>query len=116
MDLIRLTLMQVEGEEPIPDMTNYSEEQRVYHSALLIEAGLVDGNIVEGSTGFPEGTVMRRLTWAGHEFLDAVREDSIWNKVKQKVIKPGASWTFGLLVEYAKAEIKHQLFPPDAVG
>jgi hypothetical protein len=28
----------------------------------------------------------RRITYAGHEFLDASRSDTVWNKAKEKVL------------------------------
>jgi len=34
------------GEEPKPDLPPYTEEQRLYHSALLIEAGLAHGEVI----------------------------------------------------------------------
>jgi hypothetical protein len=43
MNLIHLLLLETESEEPRPDLSQYSEGHRVYHSALLIEAGLVHG-------------------------------------------------------------------------
>jgi hypothetical protein len=73
MNLIRLLLLETEGEEPKPDLSPYSGEQRVYHSALLIEAGLIDGQIIPNAIGLPARTVSLRLTWSGHEFLDATR-------------------------------------------
>ncbi len=40
MDLIRLLLRGYEGEEPKPDLSNYTNEQKVYHDQLLADAGL----------------------------------------------------------------------------
>ena len=45
MELIRLSLLEVEREEPAPDLSGYTKDQKVYHMALYIEAGLVDGDI-----------------------------------------------------------------------
>ena len=39
-------LLEVEGKPPPPDFAGYTEEQQVYHMALCIEAGLVDGVVV----------------------------------------------------------------------
>jgi len=44
MNLIRQLLLLYEGEEPKPDLSQFSEDQQVYHSALLIEAKPVDGS------------------------------------------------------------------------
>lgn len=68
MELIRLSLPEVEGEEPAPDLSGLTEEQKVYHMALCIEAGLLDGDIVENGDGCPAAAVAIRLTWKGHEF------------------------------------------------
>jgi len=50
MNLIRLLLLETEGEDPKPDLSAYTEDQCVYHSALLIEAGLVDGQTRAGKS------------------------------------------------------------------
>lgn len=39
-----------------------------------------------------------KLTWEGHEFLDAAREDTRWNKAKEVAAKTG-SLTFSMLKE-----------------
>jgi hypothetical protein len=81
-DLIRLLLQQIEGVEDVGDLSKYTRDQQLYHSCLLIEAGLVHGNVVPGQDGEPIGTRVSRLTWDGHEFLDMTRDPSIWSKAK----------------------------------
>lgn len=41
-----------------------------------------------------------RITWAGHEFLDSVRDPEIWRKTKEGANKMG-SWSMKLLGEMA---------------
>src|SRR5205809_44427 len=53
MELIRQSLFEVEGEKPVLELSAYTEDQKVYHMALCIEAGLVDGDIVKDSNGYP---------------------------------------------------------------
>jgi hypothetical protein len=96
MELVRLLLLEVEGEEK-PDLSKYAEEVQVYHMALLIEAELIDGSVVSGSNGYPAATHAIRLTWKGHEFLDAARNETIWKKALAKVKESGASITLSLL-------------------
>jgi hypothetical protein len=81
-DLIRLLLQEIEGVEDVSDLSKYTKDQQLYHSCLLIEAGLVHGTIVVDQNGDPVSTRISRLTWSGHEFLDMTRDPSIWNKVK----------------------------------
>lgn len=81
-DLIRLLLQQIEGVENVEDLSNYTDAEQLYHSCLLIEAGLVHGTIVPDQNGDPASTRVSRLTWAGHEFLDMTRDPTLWSKVK----------------------------------
>jgi hypothetical protein len=93
MDLIRLLLLEVESGEKPEAMDHYTEEQILYHCELAIEADLLDGQVVHGAQGDAVGARIQRLTWGGHEFLDAAREDSVWSQAKKKTIETGGSWT-----------------------
>lgn len=112
MNLIRLQLLWVEGEEPVPDFAGYTEEQKVYHMALCIEAGLVDGVIVPNANGYPAATSAIRLTWKGHEFLDAARNDTIWRKVLERLKKAGVQVPLAVLEEVLKETAKEALGLP----
>ncbi len=109
MDLIRLQLLELEGEAPVPELTNYSEEQKVYHMALCIEAGLIDGEMVRDSNGYPAATAAIRLTWKGHEFLDAARNDKVWKKAGEHIKKSGVQVTMTLLEELLKKLLKEAM-------
>ena len=116
MDLIRDLLGQVEAIDADGSYLSVDDRLAVHQVSLMKDAGLVDANLLEDGNGLYNGANVFRLTWAGHDFLDAVREDTVWNKIKKNVIKPGASWTFAMVLEYAKMEIKQQIFkaqPPD---
>jgi hypothetical protein len=112
MNLIRLLLFETEGEDPKPDLSTFSEDQRIYHSALLIEAGLIEGIIRKGTNGFPNGTVRIRLTWAGHEFLDAARNDTIWHKAGERIKKSGVDVSLSVLKEVLNQLLKQSLGLP----
>ena len=112
MNLIRLLLLKTEGEDPKPDLSAYAPAQCVYHSALLIEAGFVDGVIIPNASGFPASTVCLRLTWAGHEFLDAARNDTIWQKADERIKKSGVDVTISLMKEILNQLLKQSLGLP----
>ena len=80
LELIRVLLLEVEGKATIqPQKLNapgFSPDQVDYHVDLLIDAGYLNGYRMAG------GTLPTVLTWVGHEFLDATRNDTIWQKVK----------------------------------
>ena len=107
MDLIRNILLQTEAGQPIVG----EKTAVVYHIALLKEAGFVEAVIRNGPWGMPSEAVIRRLTWAGHDFLDAMRDETIWKKAKDKFIKPGVSWTVSILAEWLKQEARRRFFP-----
>lgn len=46
-----------------------------------------------------------RITWAGHEFIEKVRDEEIWRKTKEGATKTGI-WTFKLIGDLASAAIK----------
>lgn len=108
MELIRLLLLEAEGEEK-PDLSGYTEAQRVYHAALLIDAELVEGAIAGGSNGFPVAAHIIRLNWMGHEFLDAARNPSVWKKAMEKVQSGGASLPLPVLQDLLISFVKKQV-------
>ena len=81
-----------------------------YHVELLIEAGLVHGKVSKTLGPGPYDFMAIRLTWNGHEFLDAIRSDTIWQKTKSSFLSKGLSMTFDLVksvaVEVASAYLK----------
>ena len=106
MELIRYILLQKEAEEPIDG----GHAEVVYHIALLKEAGFVEAVIRNDPLGVPSDAVILKLTWAGHDFLDAARDNKIWNMAKEKFIKPGVSWTFSILLEWLKQQAHQRVF------
>jgi hypothetical protein len=105
MDLVRAILMGTADDADI-DVAKYSREEVWYHVFLLEQAGYIKALIG------PQQTLDFQifcLTWEGNEFLDAMRDDTLWSKAKEKVIKPGASFTAKLLFEWLKTEIRQKL-------
>lgn len=109
LNLIRLLLLVVEGEEPKPDLSGYTQEQQAYHMAKLIEANLVHGGIVRDENGSSVGASAVELTWAGHEFLDAARNETIWKKVGGKLTKAGVAVGLPLLQQMLTDSLKEHL-------
>jgi hypothetical protein len=100
MDLIRAILLAVEscssGLAPKIEIHDYTQEQINYHVYLLGEAGLAKVHNITPDGGSP-AALISSLTWAGHEFLDASRENKIWNLAKDSINKVGGAtiqiWT-----------------------
>jgi hypothetical protein len=115
-DLIRRIMIDVQNTPAgsICENIAYPEydQATVYeHEKLLIDEGFVDGQVVEEFGGIG-AAVITGLTWKGHDFLDAAKDDTIWNKVKQTVLTSTVSITFSLLLELLKAEARKKLGLP----
>lgn len=89
IDLVRKILLEVEssginGLEGISfRLEGYDDEVVARHVQLLDEAGYVAAVFIEPDQGGIILNRINRLTWKGYEFLDAARNDSIWQSVKK---------------------------------
>ena len=105
MDLVREILLRVEagesGRTALNDLpAEFSEADIGRHVELMIEHGLLEGTVVPSSTG-PEHKVLtfdiRRMTWEGHDFLDAARNETIWIKAQRLCREKTGGLAFDLL-------------------
>ena len=98
MDKVRSVLLALEEIEgafitalkaaPLGDTKDWAET--IEYLRLLESAGYVENS----------GRSSYRMTWAGHEFLETVRDPEIWSKTKEGANKLG-SWSIKLLSELA---------------
>lgn len=79
------------------------------HVSWMRDADLVDARVQSYVDNSAPAAVVLRMTWAGCDFLDAARSDTLWAKAKKSVIAPTASWTFDILKDWLKEEIKQGL-------
>ncbi|MCI4680617.1 DUF2513 domain-containing protein [Rhodoblastus acidophilus] len=120
MDLVRELLLKLEALDIPPGVVRPLSP---YNPAMAVngftgdEVGhhlrmLVSGNLVEtaGSQSFgPDGSlVFRQISWAGHDFLDSVRDPEIWAKTKKGAAAAGG-FTVDLLKDLAKGLVKKQI-------
>ena len=81
-----------------------------YHVALLFDAGLAEGRIIKSDASGIVGASIDRLTSSGHDFCDGIRQDTIWNKAKEHILKPGTSYGLSILIEYVKLQVHQRVF------
>lgn len=100
---MRLTVEDIEAKIP------YSFEEISYHVALLLDADFI------AATEFPimgspfDSYIISRITMCGHDYLDSVRDDTIWHKTKKKLGVFLSSAPLSLISDVASAIIKAQL-------
>jgi hypothetical protein len=106
-EVIRKILIKIEELPPNGTLQSFQlstegidKDSAAFHMWLLINAGLVDGNSADTLTS--RSCIARRLTWAGCEFLDGIKKDSSWNKVKETAKSRGLDLTFDVISATAK--------------
>lgn len=53
------------------------------HLRLLREANYINAQSISSASG--ENYFVYDLTFQGHDYLDSIRDDSVWHEVKQKI-------------------------------
>ncbi|MEG0939957.1 MAG: DUF2513 domain-containing protein [Comamonas sp.] len=120
MDLIRRIALATEEllpGEALTKLDGVEEELFAVHAQWMQEAGLITAALRPGDGSKPaDFALVWRLTWAGCEFAEAVRSETLWNKAKDNVMKPSMSFTFDVLKEWLKTEITQGLPTIRALG
>jgi len=111
MDLIRKVLLELEaklGPEAVDTVkvVGYDDPAVRYHLLLLAQAKLIDFEPELTKTGRIIRVVAFNPSWQGYEFLDSVRNDAVWNRVKTQVSDRGTALPFDLLKLLAVETLK----------
>ena len=78
------------------DIPERSRAEVAYHIMVLSQAGLIEATDLSSPGRFDWRA--RHLTWQGHEFIEAARNDTLWEHAKSTVIER----TSGLALELLK--------------
>lgn len=113
MELVRQMLLATEAQaagKPITSMEGVEYMDFVQHVIWLQQAGLITGHAALGLNP-PKSAhaFIQGLTWNGCEFVDAMRDDTLWAKAKAKFMRPGISFTLDIVKDWLKAEITQGL-------
>lgn len=108
-DTIRKILMAVEAlptedsEFNSHELAGVDADATAYHMRLLLEAQLMVGSCRDALG--PPFCRASRLTWEGHEFLDKIKNESIWQQVKATARAKGVDLSFTVIKDLARALI-----------
>ena len=106
MELVRKLLFLAEEDGKDDELCEeYGQDVVAGHVAILLDAKLIDGVVEYDQVGRPFASEILRLTWAGHEFLDNARNDTVWNKVTSTIKNAATTASFEVLVEMLKAGV-----------
>ena len=97
MDLVRLILLEIEGFY----IDGYEASSVKYNGELLLQAGLID-KFCEDSIG---ELTAGQLTWEGCDYLDKIRDNSIWKQTKDAIKEKGLPLVFDTIKTISTAFI-----------
>lgn len=107
LELVKLLLLEIEEKyqgNPIQSLPenekNHSKQEIEYHLELMNSYGLINCRITKtfGGSHF----IIQGITWSGHDFLDAARNDVVWKAAEDEAEKKGSKFR-ELPFEIAKA-------------
>lgn len=114
MDLVRQILLALEAHEDPAGMANVEIDGQQQaevncHLTIMVEAGLIYGQ--EYSHEAVDDTIWMyvRMTWRGHDVLDAARDDARWAKVKAQLEATGGAWTLAILEQLLAGGLRADL-------
>jgi hypothetical protein len=112
MDLIREILLRLEedDEETVRTLVEkgYAPIQIRYHCWLLLEENLVTGYDVSSKDTPHRQAEGTGLTNAGHDFLDAARNQGLWEDAKRKLQAAGG-FSIPIMQQLLTALVKSKL-------
>ncbi len=99
-----------------PTSSRFSDFDR-YQIKLMAQAGLLDFPTVKmrPGAGHLESGLARWLeqsftvTWAGHDYLDAVRDQGVWDKTKSAVAETGGNASLEIVKALALGFLKKKI-------
>jgi hypothetical protein len=110
MDLVRLILLEIEDKyssTAIYDLAvdGYDTVTVAYHCKILYEAGLISDYKAQYADNEIYVFGVGSLTWDGNDFLEKIRDDSQWKKVKETITKKGLPLVIDTIKSVANALI-----------
>ena len=93
MEAIRQILLALDDGKGHNSVEGMDPDVYRYHAHLLIERGYAKGSVLwsndVGHSDVPANAYIQRLTWDGHDFIEATRSDTNWQKAKDLVKQAG---------------------------
>ncbi|WP_432646630.1 DUF2513 domain-containing protein [Mitsuokella sp.] len=76
---------------------------------LLIDAGFIEVDSEIALDDYTKDFIISRITFAGYEYLDSVRNDTIWESVKKRLASIGGEASIDIVKSLASSMLLKQL-------
>jgi hypothetical protein len=112
LEIVRAILKELESQEGMEfvqhfTIENATNEEIVYHLKLMIQKGLIEGEI-HGDPRQGWYPLIRGMTWEGHDFLNATKSETVWEKIRAKAAEVGSDLTIEIAKELGKRYLAQQ--------
>jgi hypothetical protein len=115
MELIRRILLEIEANDQL-EILDVSDDVIAHHVLLINEEqllkGLVAAEQLNGPPILQQTMAYVRLTSKGHDFLNAIRDEGVWKKTKEKITEVGGGISLSLVTALATQYLKEKLGLP----
>ena len=113
LDLVRQILLQIEALPAGPPaqyrMSEIEDPVLLAHFELVLASGLVNGKISRSQSSRGDVISISGLTWEGHEWIETVRSQSVWDETKSTLLDSGAALTYDLTKAVATRILRGRL-------
>lgn len=90
-----------------PDIEGYSSNEVYYHLKLMDQANLLEAK--DWSSLSSTTWVASSLTHSGHDFFDALKQESVWNTIKSEFKEAGLETIISVSKQLAESWAKKKL-------
>ena len=117
LDLIRDMMLRIEAchpkdgkitSETFKDLCD-DEEKVAFHLFLLYDVGFIVAEPVNHSKMRCSDYIVEYLTFIGCDYLDSIRDQSVWNSIKEKLRRIGGNAPLDILTDLASSLLREQL-------
>lgn len=110
-DVVRQVLIEVEALDTLErdrkiysaSEDNDSERIKGEHALLLWDAGFIKGVSAGNLSG--RAVLSPELTWSGHDLLETMRSQAVWERIKNVAKEKGIELTFEAVKALGKAAL-----------
>jgi hypothetical protein len=87
MNLVRKIMLSVQSRGDVfpknVKIDDVDDEILGRHVEMLFDAGFLDGSKMQSISLSYHIVLVRDLSWGGHDFIDAISKDGVWQKLKE---------------------------------
>lgn len=91
----------------------YNRDDIWYSVYLLHQAGYIEANIVNSGTYTMLKCEIKNITWEGHQFLNTIRPQPLWETIKAKALEIGGGLSMTAMGTAASTTIEEIVKNPN---